>query len=34
MIYVYVCGSAVWDEIEKLGFIGTFRNGVKTLEND
>ncbi len=34
MIYAHFCGSAAWDEIEKLGFIGKFRNGVKTLKND
>lgn len=33
MIYANFCGSAAWDEIEKLGFIWKFRNGVKTLKN-
>lgn len=34
MSYAYLCGSAAWDEIEKLGVIGKFTNGVKTLKND
>lgn len=33
MMCAMFCRSAAWDETEKLGFIGKFRNGVKTLKN-